>query len=252
MLGSPNSPPAMDWSTHYPTFFEAPKEEGEGSGEGKGKKVEFADVGCGFGGLLISLAPLFPETLMLGTSFACERRRGADAGDAGLEIRVQVTQYVSDKIRALRINPGSVDPDDVEPEVQQKRGKGKKGKAAAAAVEEEVEGEQGRAKRIRLDEAAVEPVVKELPKFERSPLLDPPSGYAYENVSVLRANAMKFLPNFFDKGQVRSIAVLLGRTQTDALSRAALQDLLPLPRPPLQGSQAQGPNHLVRPSIFPP
>lgn len=56
----------MDWSTHYPTFFDAPKVEGEGSGAGKGKKVEFADVGCGFGGLLISLAPLYPETLMMG------------------------------------------------------------------------------------------------------------------------------------------------------------------------------------------
>lgn len=32
--------------------------------------------------------------------------------------------------------------------------------------------------------------------------LQPPEGYAYENVSVLRGNAMKFLPNFFDKAQV--------------------------------------------------
>ena len=29
-------------------------------------KVEFADVGCGFGGLLIKLAPLFPDKLMVG------------------------------------------------------------------------------------------------------------------------------------------------------------------------------------------
>lgn len=43
-------------------------EEEVGSGPGKGKKVEFADIGCGFGGLLISAAPLFPETLMLGTA----------------------------------------------------------------------------------------------------------------------------------------------------------------------------------------
>lgn len=35
------------------------------------------------------------------------------------------------------------------------------------------------------------------------PQLMPPNGYAYGNVSVLRANAMKFLPNFFEKGQVR-------------------------------------------------
>lgn len=32
----------------------------------KEKKVEFADIGCGFGGLLIALAPMFPDALMLG------------------------------------------------------------------------------------------------------------------------------------------------------------------------------------------
>ncbi|POV99663.1 hypothetical protein PSHT_13520 [Puccinia striiformis] len=47
--------------------------------------VEFADVGCGFGGLLMAMAPLFPEKLML-----------------GLEIRPHVCQYVEDKILALR------------------------------------------------------------------------------------------------------------------------------------------------------
>lgn len=30
----------------------------------------------------------------------------------------------------------------------------------------------------------------------------PPDDYAYGNVGVLRGNAMKFLPNFFEKGQV--------------------------------------------------
>lgn len=67
LLHSPPSPAQMDWSTHFPTFFDPPTERGAGSGPGKGKKVEFADVGCGFGGLSISLAPLFPETPMLGT-----------------------------------------------------------------------------------------------------------------------------------------------------------------------------------------
>ncbi len=28
--------------------------------------VRFADVGCGFGGLLVKLAPLYPDALMLG------------------------------------------------------------------------------------------------------------------------------------------------------------------------------------------
>lgn len=33
---------------------------------GKGKNIEFADVGCGYGGLLMRLSPMFPDTLMLG------------------------------------------------------------------------------------------------------------------------------------------------------------------------------------------
>lgn len=43
------------------------------------------DIGCGFGGLMMDLAPMFPHQLIL-----------------GMEIRVQVTQYVHDKILALR------------------------------------------------------------------------------------------------------------------------------------------------------
>lgn len=42
----------MDWSAHYPS----------------GQPPEWADIGCGFGGLLISLAPLYPNTGMLGAS----------------------------------------------------------------------------------------------------------------------------------------------------------------------------------------
>lgn len=53
-LAYPASPDQFDWDAHYPAFA------------GSGKRPEFADVGCGFGGLLIALAPLFPDTLMLG------------------------------------------------------------------------------------------------------------------------------------------------------------------------------------------
>ncbi|KAJ6607347.1 putative methyltransferase-domain-containing protein [Mycena sp. CBHHK59/15] len=72
-LSYPHSPHAIDWAIHYPASPGPP---------------EFADVGCGFGGLLITLAPLFPTTRIL-----------------GLEIRVQVSQYVQDRIAALRITP---------------------------------------------------------------------------------------------------------------------------------------------------
>ena len=46
-------------SSHFPAACgteEAPKSP----------RVEFADVGCGFGGLLIKLSPLFPDRLMVG------------------------------------------------------------------------------------------------------------------------------------------------------------------------------------------
>ncbi|CAA7265595.1 unnamed protein product [Cyclocybe aegerita] len=107
-LQYPASPDAVDWDAHYPAFA------------GTGKLPEFADIGCGFGGLLITLAPLFPDTLML-----------------GMEIRVQVSQYVQDRIAALRV-----------------------------------------------------------------------SEHTHNNVSVVRANAMKFLPNYFPKHSLSALFFL--------------------------------------------
>lgn len=84
---SPPSPDRMDWSQHYPSFFAPPSDpdhdvdgteaeagpsssfstgELKPSGTSNQKQVEWADVGCGFGGLLMDLAPKFPDTLMLG------------------------------------------------------------------------------------------------------------------------------------------------------------------------------------------
>ncbi|XP_076054977.1 tRNA (guanine-N(7)-)-methyltransferase isoform X2 [Oratosquilla oratoria] len=105
----------MDWSPYFPDYFP--------SKNGVEKKVEFADIGCGYGGLLVELAPMFPDTLML-----------------GLEIRVKVSDYVNDKIKALR----------------------EKGDVAGG----------------------------------------------YKNISVIRTNAMKYLPNFFEKGQLNKIFFL--------------------------------------------
>ena len=47
--------------------------------------VEFADVGCGYGGLTVALAKAFPEKYVV-----------------GMEIRDKVTYYVKDRIRKLR------------------------------------------------------------------------------------------------------------------------------------------------------
>ncbi|KAJ2914492.1 hypothetical protein MD484_g5922, partial [Candolleomyces efflorescens] len=115
-LDYPASPRAIDWAPHYPAHA------------GSAKVPEFADVGCGFGGLLIALAPQFPDTLML-----------------GLEIRVQVSQYVQDRITALRVTNAAQSSD---------------------------------------------------------------SAPAFQNVSIVRANAMKFLPNYFTKHSLSALFFL--------------------------------------------
>ncbi|XP_074528437.1 tRNA (guanine-N(7)-)-methyltransferase [Halichoeres trimaculatus] len=111
----PVCPEKMDWSELYPEFFtKSPSDE-------KTSRVEFADIGCGYGGLLVELSPLFPDKLML-----------------GLEIRVKVSDYVQDRIQSLRASePGK-----------------------------------------------------------------------YQNIACLRSNAMKYLPNFFSKGQLSKMFFL--------------------------------------------
>jgi tRNA (guanine-N7-)-methyltransferase len=106
VLDYPVNPAAMDWDALYPNA--------------KGRQVEIADIGCGFGGLLVALAPHFQDTLIL-----------------GMEIRSQVTDYVHERIRALR-------------------------------HQEQASG-------------------------------------MYDNIGVLRANSMKFLPNFFNKAQLSKV-----------------------------------------------
>lgn len=83
---SPLSPAYVPWPAHFPAFFPsapapaaplpascptpvsspAPSAASSGSVTAEPPAVRFADVGCGFGGLLVKLAPLYPDTLMLG------------------------------------------------------------------------------------------------------------------------------------------------------------------------------------------
>jgi tRNA (guanine-N7-)-methyltransferase len=120
-------PNAMDWSPFYPAHF--PSETTNESTDATAvtatavaqKRVEFADIGCGYGGLLVDLAKMFPNTLSL-----------------GMEIRMQVTEFVRLRIAALREkNPGQ-----------------------------------------------------------------------YQNIAVMRMNAMKYLPNFLAQGQLSKIFFL--------------------------------------------
>ena len=63
----------MDWSKHYPAFVAKELEtDGKATESNEAvttmcKKVEVADIGCGFGGLLFALAPKMPDTLILGS-----------------------------------------------------------------------------------------------------------------------------------------------------------------------------------------
>lgn len=112
----PTMPSEFDWSESFSEFFSR-----EEVAEGKDLKVRFADIGCGFGGLIVQMSPLFPESLMV-----------------GMELRDKVSEYVKERITALREqHPGQ-----------------------------------------------------------------------YKNISVLRTNAMKYLPNYFEKGQLQKMFFL--------------------------------------------
>ena len=73
----------MDWETYYPAFATPVRDQQwEGSIESDDtrdhtsttktrhltKDVTVADIGCGFGGLLVALAPELPDELLLGRS----------------------------------------------------------------------------------------------------------------------------------------------------------------------------------------
>lgn len=75
-------------TVEHPSFYEQPRQYSL-----NGKHVEIIDVGCGYGGLLFGLAPLFQDKLIL-----------------GMEIRDKLVNFVSEKIRGYRIqNPGKYD-----------------------------------------------------------------------------------------------------------------------------------------------
>ena len=69
----PVSPDVMDWTPYYCDKLEP------------NRAPHFLDIGCGYGGLLVELSPMFPDKRLL-----------------GLEIRVKVSDYVKDRIKALR------------------------------------------------------------------------------------------------------------------------------------------------------
>lgn len=166
----------MDWSTHFPAFklpedstVETTNEHGEKRKLPQlSKQVEIADIGCGFGGLIVALSPLYPDTLMIGKSeqYTINIQDSPSSlfyhvwrsnynhhtkltnTKPGMELRTQVTDFVINRIAALRSqHPSTSSPTTTNP--------------------------------------------------------SPPA--PYQNISALRTNTMKFLPNHFNHHQLRSI-----------------------------------------------
>lgn len=74
----PTTPSQVDYPSNCPGIFSLSVHVDSA------RKIEFADIGCGFGGLLISLSPLFPDNLM-----------------TGMELSDMVTEYVMLVILAI-------------------------------------------------------------------------------------------------------------------------------------------------------
>lgn len=187
-LDYPCRPEEMDWSKHYPHFFTSqnlnPPQENVGKELDHKKVVEFADVGCGFGGLLIAMAPLFPEKLML-----------------GLEIRPHVCQYVEDKILALRAQQKII---------RQQSSSESEGVEAVFELPKLPKSMPKFVKEIHQDQVTIPAPSEAAPDDElddEAPIWVPKPG-RFENISVIRANAMKFSPNFFHKHQLSKMFFL--------------------------------------------
>ena len=70
----------MDWTTYYPAFIESekasqtslkdcgntPQAVNTENARRLKRDIEIADIGCGFGGLLMALSPRFPDKLLIG------------------------------------------------------------------------------------------------------------------------------------------------------------------------------------------
>ncbi|KAJ5107895.1 tRNA (guanine-N(7)-)-methyltransferase [Penicillium angulare] len=154
-LHYPLSPAHMDWSPHYPAYINPDPTQKTLSGTPKLlKDVEVVDIGCGFGGLLVGLSPILPDTLMV-----------------GMEIRVSVLDYVRTRIHVLRVRQQQL----------------KLGITPEAAEETQTTTESA-------------------PEEEAGTLTSLVPGN-YENITGIRANTMKFLPNFFARGQLSKIFV---------------------------------------------
>jgi tRNA (guanine-N7-)-methyltransferase len=60
----------MDWTPYYPAY-KREKPGDETMTPILSKDITVADIGCGFGGLLVALSPVLPDQLLLGKYHSC-------------------------------------------------------------------------------------------------------------------------------------------------------------------------------------
>ncbi|POW05064.1 hypothetical protein PSTT_09938 [Puccinia striiformis] len=130
------------------------------------------------------MAPLFPGKLML-----------------GLEIRPHVCQYVEDKILALRAQQKIIQ--------QQKslEGEGAKSTVESSNISESSPEHVNKTQPDQVTIPTANNATADEEQDDEAPIWVPKPG-RFENVSVIRANAMKFLPNFFKKSQLSKMFFL--------------------------------------------
>ncbi|PGH12351.1 tRNA (guanine-N(7)-)-methyltransferase [Polytolypa hystricis UAMH7299] len=182
-LDYPTSPEHMDWSTHFPAFVDSDPNNTNLSGARRlTKDVEVADIGCGFGGLIVALAPLMPETLMV-----------------GMEIRVQVLDFVTQRINALRAQkPPPPVPNSASPQP-------KSPSASSITPSAALPLPPASAAATASPSASPAPTTTTTTPAPESTSNQP--GPSYQNISCLRSNTMKFLPNFFTHSQLSKIFI---------------------------------------------
>ncbi|KAJ2513767.1 tRNA (guanine-N(7)-)-methyltransferase (tRNA(m7G46)-methyltransferase) [Coemansia sp. RSA 2049] len=178
---APKRGPAATPSTADPSnSSNSPQQQQKQPSPPLAPKVEFADIGCGYGGLLVALSPLFPNTLMV-----------------GMEIRTKLVNYLQQRIEALRAFQHDMAD-------------------RAAATGEQAEWVDVRSKldqEIAALQTEPHPPSNTGTSEDDAELHDNGETHRlvpghYDNIAAMRINCQKYLPNFFEKAQLSKIFIL--------------------------------------------
>ena len=99
----PLRPEEYNWEAHYPEFFE--KARAKGGDAAEKPMVRFADVGCGFGGLLVRLSPLFPDQLAVGREDSRPKPVCLSRSAMTILVRLRVLSTSTHSSRSLCVCP---------------------------------------------------------------------------------------------------------------------------------------------------